>query len=156
MINSPSLTELKISLRKVRIQKRNSWLVSLACIGCLIFLAYLQNFIPEEWSNTKINKIVRYSVALLLIINVSYTISKMFNILCPFCGRRFYINKFSQVKEFAKKCSHCGLKLNGSNIDELLMGQSKRRAEYVEKLNVSKRWPDKSINGGQGPGHGSD
>lgn len=43
---------------------------------------------------------------------------------CPFCGKQFHIKRGGRATYFynsyARKCAHCGLKLNGSNIDELV------------------------------------
>ena len=42
---------------------------------------------------------------------------------CPNCGKRFYTKKTKNqmffTNTYARKCTHCGLKINGSNIDAL-------------------------------------
>ena len=105
-------------LNRLRRQRRDRWI---SWLPILAFIAIGLSVPKERWKGFEQMPlpVLAWGSGILLSVAMAAVLAgRIRAFICPKCGRSFYERNDQNFNHFRRSCIHCGLKLNGQNLNE--------------------------------------
>jgi hypothetical protein len=115
-LTPPSSVDISRGLKRIRFRRKLSHAPFLSAFAIGGFMALLKVVAPSVCSAIAQNQIYQLGFSLLIAVGgiCALFVSVMW-MKCPRCGELFHCGERYR-NDFTRKCLHCGLRLDGSNI----------------------------------------
>lgn len=112
-----ALAEIEFGLQRIRFRRRVSHVPFFSAFALSGAVALLNLVAPNLGTVLSQNFLFKIPFGLLFLVGIPCVfLVSVVGLKCPRCGKLFHCGERYR-NDFTRKCLHCGLRLNGSNIN---------------------------------------